>query len=110
MNNTITYIIYLLVGFVLTVLVGKNLYKNGFPLILNLFENQVFATTTNHLLLTGYYLVNLGYIAITITSFPEITNSIEMVEVLSLKLGIIAFVLGLLHFNNIIVLIKKFLC
>ena len=104
MNNLTAYIIYLLIATILTVFVGKNLHSNGYYLILDLFENEVFTRTVNNLLLTGYYLVNLGYVAITITSFPDISSSLVLLEVLASKLGAITLILGSLHFNNIIIL------
>ncbi|PCJ67154.1 MAG: hypothetical protein COA58_02220 [Bacteroidetes bacterium] len=104
MNNITAYIIYLFIASVTTVLVGKDLHKNGYYLILNLFDNESFTKTINSILLTGYYLINLGYAAITIPSFQQITNMELLLTELSTHIGSIFLILGALHFNNIIVL------
>lgn len=104
MYNLITYSIYLTVGAIVILLVGKNLHTNGYYLILNLFDNELFTKTINNLLLVGYYLVNIGYLAITIINFDKL-DTLEMVLVaLTDKIGIILFILGILHFNNILIL------
>ena len=104
MYNLITYSIYLVIGAVIILLVGRNLHRNGYYLILNLFENELFTTTINNLLLVGYYLVNIGYLAIAIINFSQL-DSLELVLIaLSQKIGVILFILGILHFNNIFIL------
>ena len=102
--NLITYSIYLAICIVITVFVGKHLHKNGYYLILNLFDNELFTKTINNILLIAYYLVNIGYIAITIVTFGEITDYPAMLEVLAGKVGLILLSLGILHINNIITL------
>ena len=104
MNNVTAYIVYLITAVIITVLVGRDLHKNGYYLILDLFENELFTKTLNNMLLTGYYLVNLGYVAIAITSFEDITNTQLLLTELATKIGTILLILGVLHFNNIIVL------
>lgn len=104
MNNVLGYSIFLLVAFTVTVFVGRDLHKNGYYLVLELFDNESFANNVNNLLLTGYYLVNLGLIALSIGTFGELSSTSILVEVLSSKLGQVLLVLGVLHFNNIIVL------
>ena len=104
MNNVTAYIVYLITAVIITVLVGRDLHKNGYYLILDLFENELFTKTLNNMLLTGYYLVNLGYVAIAITSFEDISNTQLLLTELATKIGTILLILGVLHFNNIIVL------
>ncbi len=104
MYNLITYSIYLTIGAIIIFLVGRNLHKNGYHLILNLFQNELFTTTINNLLLVGYYLVNIGYLAITVVNFDQL-QSLELVLIaLADKIGVILLILGILHFNNIIIL------
>jgi hypothetical protein len=104
MNNIIAYIVYLTVTVITTVFVGKHLHKNGYHLIFDLFENERFTTTVNNLLLTGYYLVNIGYIAITIDAFHEISSLDLLFSRLAQRIGIIFLILGSLHYNNILIL------
>ncbi len=104
MNNIVAYILFLSITLITTVFVGRHLHKHGYFLILDLFENERFTTTINNLLLTGYYLVNMGYIAISITSFREINSALELMSELTEKVGMIFLILGVLHYNNILVL------
>lgn len=98
------YLIYLVIAALITLAVGNNLHSNGYYLILDLFKNQEFTETVNNLQLTGYYLVNIGYIATTVSQFGAVDTLSLAVEELSYKIGIIAIILGVLHFNNIIIL------
>jgi len=104
MNIVTAYIVYLAIAALITVAVGYDLHRNGYHLILDLFGNKEFTRTVNNLLLTGYYLVNIGYIAITVSQFGALDNLQLVLEELSSKLGTIALILGALHFNNIVVL------
>ena len=104
MNNITAYIVYLIVVLVITIFVGRDLHKNGYYLILDLFGNELFTKTINNILLTGYYLVNLGYVMLAISQFNEITNAEIFLSELALKIGTISLILGALHFNNIILL------
>lgn len=95
---------YLLIGIPAIVWVGLDLYKNGLSLIVNLYQDLELSKTINKLLLVGYYLVNIGYLALTV-AVPrgEIPVS-EGLEIIAGKLGLILLILGLLHLNNIVVL------
>ena len=104
MNTIIVYSIYLLIAALITVIVGKDLHSNGYYLILDLFENKEFTYTVNNLLLTGYYLVNIGYIATTVSQFGAVHDFLLAAEELSYRIGTIALILGILHYNNIIVI------
>jgi len=104
MNIFITYSIYLITGALITVTVGADLYCNGYYLILNLFENEVVTQTINKLLLTGYYLVNIGYIALTLTQIDEVETTTVALEQLAYNIGRILLILSYLHFQNIALL------
>lgn len=102
--NIIAYCIYLIICVSITAIVGSNLHKNGYHLILDLFENEKFSKTLNNLLLVGYYLINIGYIAITVNAFGLIVTVEHLiVEVIS-RVGAILIILGILHINNILTL------
>lgn len=100
----ITYSLYLVIGAVITVFVGHDLYKNGYTLIADLFQNVKISKTINKLLLTGYYLVNIGYISLTLTQVGRIDSLASVLEQLSLNTGRIALILSYLHFQNIAIL------
>ena len=100
--NIISYIIYLPVIFFITIKVGWMFYKNGELFLVDVFGNDIdLIKKTNSLLLTGYYLVNLGYSILTISLWEKINHTIELINVMSTTLGKIIVLLALLHYNNI---------
>lgn len=100
--NLLAYAIYLSVTFYITVVVGYRFYKHGIHLILDLFTpNAIGAHAINKLLLVGYYLVNLGYLATSIRSWPTIASYQTMVSVLFKEVSILLLVLAILHYNNL---------
>lgn len=103
MITVITYTTYLCIATLVTVLVGRNLHRDGHHLILDLFGNELFTRTVNNLLLMGYYLVNIGYIALSIRQV-EAAELYTALPKLADALGTKLLLLGALHFNNILVL------
>lgn len=100
----LTYAIYLIIGTLITVVVGRDLYRNGYYLILNLFDDEQLTHTINKLLLTGYYLVNIGYVALTLTEIGGVETKAAMLEQLAVNIGRILLILSYLHFQNIAIL------
>lgn len=105
MNYNITgYMIYLPVTFYITIVVGRVCYRNGelyLSRIIN--EHPVTVRWINSMLLTGYYLVNLGYAAVMVSFWHRISSLQDLVETLSGHIGIIVLLLGILHVNNMLV-------
>ena len=64
MNNTvITYIVYLVIAVPLTIWVAKTLHKNGRVFLIKSMNNdEAIADSVNHLLVVGFYLVNIGFV------------------------------------------------
>ncbi|MEZ4826486.1 MAG: hypothetical protein R3C61_09360 [Bacteroidia bacterium] len=102
-----TYLIYLLISFMLTAWVGKSLHKNGRAFLVEIFHgNETLADSINQLLLVGFYLVNTGYISLTMYIGMDIRTFEELIEKLSYKTGMIMIVLAAFHFLNLIVLYR----
>ena len=101
------YLVYLLSSIALTVWVGHTLHRNGFPFVLHAFSgNELLATSINNLLLVGFYLVNFGFMSLTLKATSPILNLTQAVELLSIKLGQVLVVLGAMHFFNMHMLHK----
>jgi hypothetical protein len=100
--TVVTYLIYLALAIPLTVWVARALQRYG-----EVFLNDVFGGDTNlshavnQLLVIGFYLLNLGYVSLFMTSHAEITNARKVFEVLSVKVGAVALVIGVVHFANL---------
>ena len=100
----ITYLAYLLISIGLTVWVARTLHKNGRFFLVDVFRgNQDLANSTNHLLVVGFYLINLGYISLALKLGYTVTDACGSIEALSTKIGLVLVVLGGMHFFNLYV-------
>ena len=103
MNYVIlTYCIYLLLSISLTIWVARTLFKNGKVFLIDIFHgNKELADSVNNLLLVGFYLINIGYAVYTLEVYTAITSLQEVIESLSIKVGLIILILGGMHFFNL---------
>ena len=103
MNLTaIVYLIYLGLSTGITIWVAQTLFKNGRIFIIDAFAgNEKMGDAVNHLLLVGFYLVNLGFIALFMRFGSKPDSIQEAFEYVATKIGIVMFFLGLAHFFNI---------
>ena len=98
------YLIYLAVSIVLTIWVAQTLSKNGLVFLVDSFlGNRELANSVNHLLVVGFYLINLGYVLEALTSASRPQSVQTVIELLSSKLGVVMLVLGAMHFLNLLV-------
>jgi hypothetical protein len=102
MNATVySYFIYVLISVVLTVWVARTLHKNGRIFLVEAFRgNEHMADSVNHLLVVGFYLINIGYITLALKYGDKPQTVQEAVEFLSTKIGLVLVVLGVMHFFN----------
>lgn len=103
MNFTIiAYLIYLGLTTTIVFIVGGILFKNGQVFLNEIFKKDInIAIAINKLLLTGYYLLNIGYAFTVIKFSKEINDLSTCIEMLAVKLGYIILVIGAVHFINI---------
>jgi hypothetical protein len=101
------YIYYLLISLVVTVWVARTLYRNGRVFLMEAFGgNAALADSVNHLLVVGFYLINIGYVTLALQS-GERPGSIQgLLETLSTKVGTVLLILGLMHFFNMAVFVE----
>jgi hypothetical protein len=102
MNTSLAiYTAYFLVSLGMTIWVARTLHKNGRLFLIEAFSgNQELADSVNHLLLVGFYLINLGFILLFLRVGPKPADIVQGVEYISTKLGIVILVLGGMHFFN----------
>jgi hypothetical protein len=105
MNWTImTYLTYLLISVWLTVWVARTLHKNGRIFLVDSFlGNDGLADSVNHLLVVGFYLINIGYVTLALRYGAAAENAQSALEQLSTKIGLVLLVLGAMHFFNLAV-------
>jgi hypothetical protein len=96
------YIAYLAISLAVTIGVAQTLYKNGRIFLVDAFRgNEALADSVNRLLLVGFYLINLGYVALALTSDAPLNTPRQSIELVSTKIGVVLVVLGVLHFGNL---------
>jgi len=98
------YLSYLLVSVGLTVWVAGTLRRNGLVFLEEVFDDARLARAVNQLLVVGFYLVNLGFVAVAMRSDATVAGTAEALEQLSRKIGLVLLVLGALHFFNVFAL------
>lgn len=105
MNETVvTYALYLLAAVPLTVWVAQTLHKNGRIFLVDCFHgNEDLADSVNHLLVVGFYLINIGFVSLYLKIAGEVVEVRGIFEKVSGKVGVVMLVLGAMHFFNIFV-------
>ncbi|MFI6982598.1 hypothetical protein ACIBSV_28895 [Embleya sp. NPDC050154] len=103
--TVVTYAIYLVISVGLTVWVARTLSRSGQVFLQDVLRGrEELAAAVNHLLVVGFYLVNLGFVALYLKGGGTIDTARDSVEALSVKLGTVLLVLGVLHLLNVYVL------
>ena len=99
-----SYAVYLLITLTVTVWVAHTLHKNGRVFLIEAFNgNQELADSINHLLVVGFYLVNVGYVSYVLKSDVDVMHLRGAIELVSEKIGVVLIVLGIMHFFNLFV-------
>jgi len=103
--NIIGYFIFITIIALIIVFVGKICYRNGNIFVAELIPDHLdLCQQVNKTLLVAYYLVNIGYCAMTLVGWEEVKSGLQLIEVLSVKVAMIICILSVLHYLNIIIL------
>lgn len=94
-NDTSTYIFIVIIGMVLTLIVGQILIRSGRPFLRDVFADDDAANSATSLLGVLFHLVALGLLG-TISTFDIITVQ-GTVQTMVTKIGQVLLVLGALH-------------
>ena len=101
MLNSVNYITYILISVFITVYVSRTLSKNGLAFLVEGFRGNVqLAESTNHLLVVGFYLVNLGFVLLRMQTGVVIDKLEQLIIYQASGIGLVLFVLGIAHFFN----------
>lgn len=104
--NVAEHLAYLLVTVPLTIWVASTLSRNGRVFLHDVFERTDVADATNHLLVVGFYLLNLGFVLLWLRSGSGVSDLQAVIESLSLKVGVVMLALGVIHMLNVSVFSK----
>jgi cytochrome c biogenesis protein CcdA len=104
MYIVISYAVYLLISVNLTIWVARTLHKNGSVFLVDAFHgNRELAGSVNHLLVVGFYLINIGFVALALKTGARILDTRAAIEMVADKIGYVMLILGGMHFFNLYV-------
>jgi hypothetical protein len=104
MSNLTFYAIYLAISLSITIWVGRTLRSSGRKFLLRALDGPDMADTVNQLLQIGFYLANVGYIALVFRNYDQLQTAQQVLEAALPKLGGVLLILGLVHLFNMLVL------
>ena len=97
-----THLVYLVASIAITIWVAQTLFKHGRPFLVDAFHgNERLADSVNHLLVVGFYLINVGYVTLALKYGAKPNDWVGAVEFFSTKVGLVLLVLGFMHFMNL---------
>ena len=100
-----TYLIYLAICVPVVLGVGWTLHRNGRVFLVEIFEGKEdLADSINHLFIVGLYLAGVGFVTTVLRLGTPPTDTTEMIEALSTKVGPVLLVLGGAHLVNLVLL------
>lgn len=101
------YAIYITISVAVTIWVARTLHKNGRAFLIDaMHHNETLADSINHLLVVGFYLINVGFVSMFLRYGDTPRNLPNAALFLTTKIGIVLIVLGCMHFLNIAVFSK----
>jgi hypothetical protein len=93
--DTPTYLLIVVLGFILTIVVGQILMRSGIGFLRDVFDSEETAVSTNRLLGVLFHLIALGFLALISTYRPfDVQGRVQIVVT---QLGGVMLVLGVLH-------------
>lgn len=96
---------YLLISIAMTVWVAHTLSKNGEVFLVKCFgQDEDLARSTNHLLVVGFYLVNLGFITFRLGGWPLV--DVPILPYVGRQIGVTLLTLGAMHFFNMMMIAR----
>ena len=85
----ITYSLYLIISVSITIWVARTLHRNGRIFLVDSFlGNEKLADSVNHLLVVGFYLINIGYVTLALKTAIVLDELRGVFEVVSTKVGL----------------------
>ena len=104
MYIVVCYLAYLAVSLAVTIWVAQTLRHNGRSFLIDAFQgNLELADSVNHLLVVGFYLINIGYVTLALRTADSVPTVRSAIELVCDKLGVVLLVLGVMHFFNLYV-------
>ncbi|MDD7965617.1 hypothetical protein [Actinomycetospora lemnae] len=104
MLDTGTYLFIVVVGTILTLIVGQILMRSGIGFLQDVFDSDEVARSTNRLLGVLFHLIALGFLALISTYRPfDVQGTVQIVVT---QLGGVMLLLGVLHGLTLLLLAR----
>lgn len=101
--GVLVYLVYMAVAVGLTYWLARTLFRAGGVFLESVFEGRrELGDAVNRLLVTGFYMLNLGYALYLVRSEPQ-SNAFEAMQFLVNRFAVLLVTLGLIHFVNVFV-------
>ena len=101
-----THVAYGLAAVALTAVLARTLFRHGALFLESVFEdNARMANAVNRLLVTGFYMLNMGYALLIFRTNDEV-EAVAITENLISRLGLLLVSLGVIHFVNMAVFFR----
>ena len=101
MLNSVTFIVYIAISIFITVFVARTLSKNGLAFLIDGFDgNRELAESINHLLVVGFYLLNIGFVLLRMRTGVNIDTAEDLIVYMASNVGFVLMFLGGMHFFN----------
>lgn len=105
MYTATAYLLYIFISIIITVFVSRTLSKNGEIYLIDGFNgNEALAKSVNHMLVVGFYLLNVGFVLLRMQTNKSIVLIDGLLIYLSTNIGTVMFILGVMHFFNMFVI------
>jgi hypothetical protein len=99
------YAAYFIICFLLIAALSWILHAAGRIFLNDAFAgNSVLVRTVQRLLDIGFYLVSIGYVALTYSTYVEMDSYDTVVKIVSFKVGGLLLLLGVSHVFNLLLL------
>ncbi len=102
MYTIVAYIIYLFCSIITVFVIGNSLRKNGKIYLFGECTDEEMSTSANNFLYIGYCLLNTAFAFFFLRTTKHLTSFVQVMEFIVSSQGIIFFVLGIMHYTNII--------
>lgn len=97
--------LYLAISVGMTIWVARALSSNGEIFLIRCFgQDQELASSTNRLLVIGFYLINLGFISYRLNDWH--VDTVSLIPEVGSRVGISLLVLGAMHFFNMLMIAR----
>ena len=97
------YLVYATLAIGLVIYLARTLHRNGSVFLVDVFDEPKLADAVNHLLVIGFYLLNLGYAFLLFQLESSYESVIQAFNQLTVKVGWLLLSLGAIHLINMFV-------